>query len=108
MFTDVKNYNQLLKINKLNFEWLGGYPFNTLIDWEVLRFKNTNNIDGDSWVCVEDWIDDNNAIKIIEQNECDVQEITNLLNKDVLNHIYKLVEKHMYKLNKEYMKNEIL
>ncbi|HGH5522046.1 TPA: hypothetical protein ACJI39_001409 [Staphylococcus pseudintermedius] len=100
MFTDVKNYNQLLKINKLNFEWLGGCPFDTLIDWEVLRFKNTNNIDDDSWVCVEVWIDGNNTIKIIEQDDCDAREITSLLDKNILNHIYKLVEKNMLKINK--------
>jgi len=92
MFTKKENYNELLKVKKINFDWLDG---DTLIDWELIRFKNNDNIDDDSWVCLEVWKDENNTIKILEQDDTETEEISKELDKNILNHIHKLVYEAM-------------
>lgn len=91
MFTKKENFEKLLDVTKLNFEQLDE---NTLIDWEVVRFVN-NPMDDleDSWVCIEVWKDENNAIKILEQTDFETEEITEELPQKIVNHIYDLVKK---------------
>ena len=97
MFTDKENFKRLLNVKKLNFEYLDNV---TLIDWELIRFENNINDDmKDSWVCVEVWTDENNAIKILEQTDTETEEITKELTEEVLLHIYKLVNIELKKLN---------
>lgn len=97
MFTDKENFKRLLNVKKLNFEDLDNV---TLIDWELIRFENDINDDmKDSWICVEVWTDENNAIKILEQTETETEEITKELTEEVLLHIYKLVNIELKKLN---------
>lgn len=97
MFTDKENFKRLLNVKKLNFEYLDNV---TLIDWELIRFENDINDDmKDSWICVEVWTDENNAIKILEQTDTETEEITKELTEEVLLHIYKLVNIELKKLN---------
>ena len=97
MFTDKENFKRLLNVKKLNFEYLDNV---TLIDWELIRFENNINDDmKDSWICVEVWTDENNAIKILEQTDTETEEITKELTEEVLLHIYKLVNIELKKLN---------
>ena len=97
MFTDKENFKRLLNVEKLNFEYLDNV---TLIDWELIRFENDINDDmKDSWICVEVWTDENNAIKILEQTDTETEEITKELTEEVLLHIYKLVNIELKKLN---------
>ena len=97
MFTDKENFKRLLNVKKLNFEYLDNV---TLIDWELIRFENNINDDmKNSWICVEVWTDENNAIKILEQTDTETEEITKELTEEVLLHIYKLVNIELKKLN---------
>lgn len=97
MFTDKENFKRLLNVKKLNFEYLDNV---TLIDWELIRFENDINDDmKDSWICVEVWTDENNAIKILEQTDTETEEITKELTEDVLLHIYNLVNIELVELN---------
>ena len=97
MLTDKENFKRLLNVKKLNFEYLDNV---TLIDWELVRFENDINDDmKDSWICVEVWTDENNAIKILEQTDTETEEITKELTEEVLLHIYKLVNIELKKLN---------
>ena len=97
MLTDKENFKRLLNVKKLNFEYLDNV---TLIDWELIRFENDINDDmKDSWICVEVWTDENNAIKILEQTDTETEEITKELTEEVLLHIYKLVNIELKKLN---------
>ena len=91
MFTKKENVKKLLDVTKLNFEQLDEY---TLIDWEVVRFENNPMDDLDnSWICIEVWKDENNAIKILEQTDFETEEITEELPQEIVNHIYDLVKK---------------
>ena len=97
MFTGKENFKRLLNVKKLSFEYLDNV---TLIDWELIRFENDINDDmKDSWICVEVWTDENNAIKILEQTDTETEEITKELTEEVLLHIYKLVNIELKKLN---------
>ena len=91
MFTKKENVKKLLDVTKLNFEQLDE---DTLIDWEVVRFENNPMDDLDnSWICIEVWKDENNAIKILEQTDFETEEITEELPQEIVNHIYDLVKK---------------
>lgn len=93
MFTKKENFKKLLDVIELNFEHLDE---NTLIDWEIASFTN-NPMDDleDSWVYIEVWKDENNAIKILEQTDFGTEEITEKLPKEIVNHIYGLVYKEI-------------
>ena len=97
MFTDKEKFKRLLNVKKISFEYLDNV---TLIDWELIRFENDiNDHMKDSWICVEVWTDENNAIKILEQTDTETEEITKELTEEVLLHIYKLVNIELKKLN---------
>ena len=91
MFTKKENVKKLLDVTKLNFEQLDE---DTLIDWEVVRFENNPMDDLDnSWICIEVWKDENNAVKILEQTDFETEEITEELPQEIVSHIYDLVKK---------------
>lgn len=82
---DLKSINQsLLSIKKLHLSELDK---NTLIDWELIKLGEVDEI------ALEVWLDDNNAIKILAQGDtiC-AEEISRLLDRKVISHIERLVK----------------
>lgn len=85
------NYNKLLEVEKINLEPLDNV---TLIDWNILDLGS--DAEGlENWICIEVFEDENNAVKILEQNEYETEEISERLSKEQKNHIYKLVKESM-------------
>lgn len=95
MFTAEKNYKKLLEIEKI--ELFTDSDKVTLSNSQVLRFNNTDNEMDDSWISIEVWTDENNEIKILESDDNDYQEISEMLDKEIINHVYKLIENELLK-----------
>lgn len=97
MFTAEENYRKLLEIEKI--ELFTDSDNVTLSNSEILRFNNTDNEMDDSWISIEVWTDENNEIKILESDDVDFQEISEELDKEIINHVYKLIENELLNFN---------
>jgi hypothetical protein len=87
------DYNKILELKEIKLEELDKQ---TLINWNVLNLgKDQDGLD--NWICIEVWKDENDTIKILEQNDDDTEEITSKLTEEQKNHIYKLINVAMKK-----------
>ena len=85
------DYNKIFEIKEIKLEQLDK---DTLINWNCLKLDNEN------WLVIEVWLDENNAIKILEQSEDDCMEISGIITEEQKQHIYKLVKLTLDNQNK--------
>lgn len=77
------DYNKIMQLKEVKLEELDK---DTLINWDCLQ------LDDENWLVIEVWLDENNAIKILEQSEDETIEISSIITEEQKEHIYKLVK----------------
>lgn len=80
------DYNKIMQLKEIKLEYLDK---DTLINWSCLQ------LDDENWLVIEVWLDENNAIKILEQSDDETIEISNIITEEQKQHIYKLVNKSL-------------